>query len=200
MPGLKNNEILASITWQPGEGGPPLAITMGLTNVSGATAHDICVLWQDSVMSNTDLLLHPDNLDDDYSFEKFKVLLMRGGVLTSDEIVDSSGGTRNVHSVPVRNCVNLKKVTGLAARRYRGRCFVPSGYLADTEVTEAGVITDDALANLQTLADNWWSRLSVTNSLHPAILHLKTAEAATAVSSFKIQRTVSTIRHRQQRN
>jgi len=199
--GLKNNEAICSVTWTPNEGGPPLTITMGVTNsAGGADAATLNTVWQDSIMDDPDGLLHPSRCDSSYTFANFKCLRMVGGVMTSDEIIDTTPGTLDAVSVPVTCCINVKKVTGLAARKYRGRVFVPSAYLTNDNVIESGQLVVDAITDFQTASGVWYNAMAVLGSIQPAILHLKTAEAATPVTGFHIQPTISTLRHRKMKN
>jgi len=174
-------------------------ITCGATNTSGATAADLLDLWQLATEGATDRPFHPDNLHEDYFRKRLAITLNRSGTITSAELVGTVLGTISGSGTYAQVCVNVQKVTGLTNRRYRGRMFPTGGLVARADINESGVIASTPLGILQTNFDNMYADMAGAFFIPPAVLHLKTSEAATPVSSFKVHDSCATIRHRKPR-
>lgn len=110
-------------------------------------------------------------------------------------------GGRSGDSTTVALAVLVSKLTFLGGRRNQGRMFLP-WIVADTEVSELGIITASVVTSLQTAVNNFRQTL-VEYDVPPVLLHRTGATpvpAPTPVESLRVSNVISTQRRRQVRN
>lgn len=124
-----------------------------------------------------------------------------GGDPVIDSVTNSTAGGRSGASGTVALAVLVSKRTGLGGRRNGGRWFLP-WMVADTEISELGIVTAGVVTLLQTRADNFLGSLEDA-SLPMVILHrtgVSAVPAPTPVTSLLVDGVISTQRRRQVRN
>lgn len=102
-------------------------------------------------------------------FAESYVLLNTGGVLTSAVTANAVAGTSTFASPAPNVSIVARKVTGLAGRQYRGRCALPSGFIDEADVNDAGQI-GSSLAAYSTAAALTFAAC-VTSSIPLYLLH-----------------------------
>jgi hypothetical protein len=102
----------------------------------GAGANDLATALRGVWLDN----FAPGDLDDDWTIGPGNVLINVGGSLMAGSDPSTDVGTSDRNSIPIGQCVILRKRTGFVGRAFRGRFFVPGGYLSEALVDEAGVI------------------------------------------------------------
>lgn len=110
-------------------------------------------------------------------------------------------GGRSGDSTTVALAVLVSKVTNLGGRRNQGRMFLP-WIVADTEVSELGIITASVVTSLQTACNTFRSTL-LEYDVPPVLLHRTGATpvpSPTPIESFRVSNVISTQRRRQVRN
>lgn len=199
MPGLKSSEMIFTLSWTMEASDRVQTITCGATNTSSATAADLLSLWDLATWNNSGVPFRPSNLGDGYTIARSTCTLNRGGIITNAETLPGTVGTSSTPVPSPRVVGNVKKVTGRSNRKYRGRFFMPAGYLTESAVHENGSLDSGLLSDLNGDLSTMYTAMATAGSIPPHILHLKTDEVATLVNSFELQPFVATVRHRQPR-
>lgn len=92
------------------------------------------------------------DLDSNWEDNGIDVLINRGGSLLTGTGGADLSGTASRTSMPIGAAFVLRKRTGIAGRAYRGRCYLPAGFIAESAVDEAGNIDATVLGNYEA---NW---------------------------------------------
>lgn len=109
----------------------------------------------------------------------------------------NTAGTRS-SSPPPSNCAFfVRKYTGNAGRKYKGRFYWPAGYMVGADISAVGSITaSPGLATLQTQLNNFFTALD-TAGITPVIVHNdNNATPPTPITSFIGQQIIATQRRR----
>jgi hypothetical protein len=157
-------------------------------NLSATTnAGNIRAEWMANFMSG--------DLSNQYSVLGCEVTQKVGGVLhTGESRVTVVGG--QAAACPTQNCaVLVKKVTSTGGREGRGRCYLPAGYLAETDVTAAGIVTASVVAALQAKATQFLDDLE-TALLPMVLLHSNPLNNPDRVTNFTVDNLIATQRNR----
>lgn len=143
-----------------------------------------------------------DNMYAQWTFEGVKVEINTGaGIAAGESIVPIAGGGGGAETNPPQCCVIVKKLTGLASRRERGRMYFPPISLADADVNDNGTIDPTPLGVITTNIDNWLAEtLLVTSEIDAYFLLHEQATVGpgtpTAISAFVVEDTIATQRRR----
>lgn len=114
-------------------------------------------------------------------------------VATEDTIVT---GTDTPSSwMPPQNCVLVKKRTALAGRTGRGRMYLPSWFIIESQVDNIGVILPAAVTAVQGWMDAWKASVFAAGMTH-VLLHDNPALTPNGVTSLQVQSTIATQRRR----
>lgn len=106
-------------------------------------------------------------------------------------------GTRVGQSLP-NNCAALiRKQTALGGRRNKGRFFLPSGYLLETEVNQVGTIDPARVATLQSASTGLITALGV-EGLVPVLFH-ENGIGTSTITALLVQPKLATQRTRMRR-
>jgi hypothetical protein len=135
------------------------------------------------------------DLSNQYSVLGCEVTQKTGGVLfTGESRVTSAGG--QAAACPTQNCALLiKKVTLSGGREGRGRCYLPGGYLAETDVTAAGIVTASVVTAFQAKATQFLDDLE-TAFLPMVLLHSNPVNTPDLVTNFTVDNLIATQRNR----
>lgn len=135
------------------------------------------------------------SLTDSYTYIGMYVIEKIGGVLQSAQTSDSLVGT--VHDNPPSPAVSVcvTKQTSYAGKAYRGRMYVPAGYLLESEINAAGKISDAQFGSIVTQATGLLADLD-TAGVPMYLLH-RSAIAPTPVNDLLVRQLVRTQRRRQ---
>lgn len=115
-------------------------ITMGCA-VSGAATAAGTLSNVSASLFGAGCLMPLTALGDTWELTNEYCLINQAGVLTSAALALTTPGTGGHSVVTPQVSVVMNKHTVLAGRQYRGRMAIPSGYLLEGDVDEAGVIT-----------------------------------------------------------
>lgn len=125
-----------------------------------------------------------------------------GGDPIIDIATSSVPGGRSGASTTAALAVLVNKRTGLGGRRNAGRNFWP-WMIADTEVSETGIITPAVVVSLQSIFTNFLTALDA-NDVPMVLLHrsggITPAGDPTPVTAMVVDNVISTQRRRQPRN
>lgn len=117
------------------------------------------------------------------------------------EFLLNQAGTGGLANLP-NNCALLtQKRTALGGRRNRGRMFIPSGYTAESVVSETGVITAGNLATWQTRMTDFLADINANPTAYDAavILHSSAPALPTVITSLTVSNRIATQRKRMRR-
>jgi len=136
-----------------------------------------------------------DLLSDQYTQEGTYVLLSIGGVEQS--AFDPDGGAGAVAGAPPSPAISVgvKKQTSYAGKKYRGRFYLPAGYLTEAGIDAAGVIDSSKVSALQGGMDD--VRTGMNSLGYPMYLLHSDATAPTPVNALLVRPNVRTQRRRQ---
>lgn len=166
--------------------------TCGFHNTALADADTIAgemvVAW--------DAAFTDDLLSNLYTFTSVYVIIGIGGVLQSAEAPANVVGTETGAPVSPAVAVGIKKQTSYAGKHYRGRMYLPAGYLAEAAVSSAGIITGGDVTALQTAIDNF-KAFAAANDCPLYLLHEDPLIDPTPINAFIVRNSVRTQRRRQ---
>lgn len=134
------------------------------------------------------------NFYDQWTFLGTRVEIAAGAVAETIIPLPGTGGTLGT-MVQNSSCL-VKKLTGEAGRKFRGRCYVPPISLAEVDVNNVGMIDPTTLATIQTNWDSFisgWKAGSETNKLW--LLHSDPTDP-TEITSFQVEAQLATQRRR----
>jgi hypothetical protein len=133
-------------------------------------------------------------LDNGWNVGAVNVLVNRGGAELTGSYPTMQNGTAAVEPEPIGICVCLRKRTGFVGRAYRGRVFLPAGYLGVLAVDDDGTIDanrrDDLTAFWSDFIDN------LTSAGYPMYLVSADLSRKTLVTSGDCAPKVSFLRRR----
>ncbi len=131
------------------------------------------------------------------------------GALTDDTLVSgeyaaTTVGSDNDSVPPPNTALLIRKRTGLAGRRNRGRIYIPS-YIDESNIDNRGTIDSTSTTAANTTAASWLAAIEALNTPNVAdtqmvILHAEApATPVVSVSSLAASNIVATQRRRLQR-
>jgi len=144
--------------------------------------------------------------DSEVSYERIVVIAGNDGPPLRVEAVNAGTGSRASQQIsPPQVCYLVKRTTGFAGRRYRGRMYIP--YVSSTAVDQFGKLTSGEQTLLNTFATNWGTNLFNAvgaNTGNPMLLHaespLSSTPLPTQVTSHIASQVVATQRRRLERS
>jgi|SRR5687767_9892867 len=141
------------------------------------------------------------NLDSNWAHAGVAVTLgSDGGDGPSHELLTRTAGSRAGESAPINWAVLVRKQSALGGRRNRGRMFLPSGYVLDTEVTELGGLAGARQTTLQGLSNGFLTAIEAGVTYdRMVILHETAPSTPTVVTSLSVQSLGATQRRRMRR-
>jgi hypothetical protein len=114
-----------------------------------ALASAVRIAWTGAFALNT--------LADTWNVGPWNVLINRDGLEVTGQDATSQNGTAAFEPSPIGACGIARKRTGISGRGFRGRMWLPGGYLGDTSVDDDGSIdatllgdTNDRLEDFRT--------------------------------------------------
>ena len=138
------------------------------------------------------------NWYDQWTFQGVSLEIAAGTACETMIPLPGTGGT--LGTLVQNTSLVVKKLTGLAGRQFRGRCYVPPISLAEVDVTNTGMIDSTVLSTIQT---NWTSFIgalaSATNVDTISLLHddqQAIVPDPTEIISFQVEGQVGTQRRR----
>lgn len=142
-----------------------------------------------------------DNIYPQWTFVRVAVTWNQGGVLYSGEFIANEEGTNSANEVPPANVsMIVKKRTGIAGKKFRGRMYIPCLSLAEASVDDAGNIDPSRYDELKADVDNWFTQLGGIDNVNAIVLfHDETTpgdKTPTPISSFQLEAMVATQRRR----
>lgn len=152
--------------------------------------------WDNELKSRTDSSL------------TLRAILVRQGPNTGEfpgptaEITYGTAGTSAFESSPVNCALLVKKATLFGGRHNRGRSYWP-GLIADTDVSEVGVVGAAQVTAIQTDMDQFLAAVisgngATTQAIDPVILHDEESPSTgpTTIQSLVVQNVIATQRRR----
>jgi hypothetical protein len=143
--------------------------------------------------------------DTEVSYERIVVIAGNDGPPLRVEAVNAGTGTRTTQQIaPPQVTYLIKRTTGYAGRRYRGRMYVP--FVSSTQIDQFGKLSTSEQTLLNTAAANWGSNLFNNTTLNtgpPMLLHadspLSATPLPTTVTNHTAAQVVATQRRRLER-
>ncbi len=192
---------VARLKWQAAGDPDPHMITIGLnhdntvsTDPSGIAA-DVRDAWASSVPINA--------LSNLYTFLGVDVTLgpVPGDGPTGGAIANTVG-TSTAPVLPSNCSLLVAKITALGGRKFRGRFYMPAGFLAEVNVGHDGAIVSATLTGFQGYMDAFVAALVAKPSIvGPVLLHGETTPPSTvpgptAITKLLVRSTIATQRRR----
>lgn len=112
----------------------------------------------------------------------------------------TTAGTSATAKLP-NNCALLgQKQSGLTGRRNRGRMFIPSGYLSEGSIDEAGYMSAGDQTTFSGRMENFRTSIEAGTSYDRAvILHSSSPTTPTVITKMSVSRQIATQRTRMRR-
>lgn len=141
------------------------------------------------------------NILDSYVFLGVKLYLGPGDPFLVGEDIRSNQGTASGAPLTSNTTLLLKKTTGVAGVRYRGRMYSPALQVAETGVTGYGTIDATTRTNTQARYDLAFAAMQAVTGVGPYVLfHAPSEDSATppptVISSLILEPVVATQRRR----
>lgn len=171
----------------------PYAFTFGFKDDGTSSAAGIA-----STMGGDWLSANPaSGVFNNYVFNGAHVLVNRSGSLISGDYVTTSTGT--VAGSPSSPAVAMlvKKTTGFAGRKFRGRFYLPPAFLGEANVDAAGNIDSATVTGRQTCMNTFFASCH-THAFDLYLLH-RDGSGATALTGLTVESLVATQRRRQRK-
>jgi hypothetical protein len=184
---------LVTFTWTCSGTARNVVNTWGVSNGAQTTALAVNALVRTHMVTTAGRAYYTTNIAQPYTIVSQKCLSNFAGVLTSDEIVTAIVGSGTATPPPINTAMLVSKQTGIAGRKYRGRCFVPWG-VAESSVDSVGVITSGTVASMQTSWDN--TVIALTTAGVPLVLLHSDGSTPTSVIGVRVEARCGTIGRR----
>lgn len=131
-----------------------------------------------------------------YTLAYSETYVMAGGLLTYD--IDSSSivGTKaSALGTPINTSILINKATGIVGKKYRGRVMLPNMWVAESNVSQAGIIDSSGLTLLSTL---WGGLQAALNTAQvPVVLgHSSSEVLPTFITSLTASPKLGSMPHR----
>jgi hypothetical protein len=124
-----------------------------------------------------------------------KLVYNDGGTMIEAEHAAGVAG-QNTNNVLPQNCALLvRKRTGLAGRKHKGRMYWPS-ILSDDLVNPIGQIDTSTITTLQGHFDDVFTALNGVTNAFPALLHTDPLDTPNAVTGYTVDGVIATQRRR----
>jgi len=134
-------------------------------------------------------------LSDQWTFDGAYVLLSIGGVMQSAfGTVNNPGAVAGAPPSPAI-AVGIKKETSYAGKKYRGRFYLPAGFLLEGHISAGGIIDAADVTDIQTQIDNVKADMNAGG--YPMYLLHNDATAPTPIDAVIVRSAVRTQRRRQ---
>lgn len=146
-----------------------------------------------------------DNFDDSLlnsSYEMVGVTVtvgVDGGSIVAQSTNPAVAGSEASGVLPQNNAMLIRKNTALPGRQGKGRCYLPAGYLFESEVSNAGVVSSGSRGNINAafaaaLVD--WLAIATIDDV--VLLHSDATEPTVLLTGgeFSAQPVIATQRHR----
>jgi hypothetical protein len=167
----------------------PYIVTIGFATAADSDAEAFIAGMVDTWLDNI-RALHSE----DITLRETKCVWNDGGTLRAFEHAAGVPG-QNSSSVLPQNCALLvRKNTGLAGRKFRGRMYWPS-MLSESLVDNIGQIASGTVTTLQGVFDAVFSDLDGLSNSEVRLLHAN-GDESTPVTSFSVQPVLATQRRR----
>jgi hypothetical protein len=134
------------------------------------------------------------NWYDQWTFVGTRIEQAAGAVAETIIPLPGTGGTLGT-VVQNTSCL-VKKLTGEAGRKFRGRCYFPPISLADVDVNNVGMIDPTVLSTVQSNWDGFIGALETAEDINALVLLHSDATTPTEISSFQVEAQVATQRRR----
>lgn len=171
--------------------GEESSVTAGFHNTSIDDALTIATFMANNWTASFDHTY----LSNEYTFVGAYVIINIGGVEQAAQFDVNEAGTRS-SAVPSPACaLCVKKQTSYAGKRYRGRFFLPAGWLTEAELSPAGVIDTSWLTPIQGFCDDLLTAMSGDG--YPMYLLHTDGGTPTPVNALLARNKVRTQRRRQ---
>lgn len=116
------------------------------------------------------------------------------GLTVTEKVLPIVGGAGTDVALPNNCSFLIKKNSGLAGKKNRGRMYVPPYHLSEGEVSRAGVISSTLYGEFQGRVNGWFANLTANECL-PVIQH-GDGSPSTLVTSFDLGTQIATQRRR----
>lgn len=135
-------------------------------------------------------------LSDDWRYLGASLIRQTTTALQSADQAAAIAGTRAVAAPSPAVSLGITKNTAQAGRAFRGRVYLPAGFLSEADVDEYGAIDSTWVSTVQDAADDWKANMASDNRFL-RLLHNDAMIAPTAVSALVARPYVRTQRRRQ---
>lgn len=176
-----------------------VTVTHAASNGGLVLPANMLAQWIEALCDTSARPYHVSNMATGYQRVLVKVIANAEGELRTAESTTVTTGAGTTTPPPMNTALLIRKDTGIAGRRYRGRIFSPP-FFAESAVDAAGNIT--GLTAIQTLWNNAYTHLTVNANplleLQPVLLH-GNGDPPTVVNSWTPQTRIGTIGRRMRR-
>lgn len=172
----------------------PAQITFG-TSLEGVASPSAYLSGVLSAMKGTNGLLDDDVFDATLTAVNARLTYtVLSGPIVIDEAINITG-VRAGASMPPNVAALGRRVTNRGGRQGRGRIYLPSGYLSETDVNEGGYLTPGRISQIQTILT---SARAAVNTLSGTLVLLHSVEGDNPdeIDALVAQPQVATMRRR----
>lgn len=131
-----------------------------------------------------------------YTFARSESYLMTAGVLTYDLNESAIIGTKvSGLGTPINTSIIVKKNTGIVGKRYRGRSMLPNMTVAESNISQAGIIDGTGLGVIQGQYDAVTAAWSTVDWV-PVLGHTTSEVLPTEIITLTVNPKVGSMPHR----
>lgn len=132
-----------------------------------------------------------------YTLASTEAYLNTGGVITYDIVEAPIVGTKaSSLGTPINTSLLVKKNTLIVGRRYQGRFMWPNLYIAEADISQAGIISSTPRATYEDIIDEALTAQIVAGGWLPHLGHSSSEVAPTPYASITLQPKIGTMRRR----
>jgi hypothetical protein len=171
----------------------PMGFSIGTDVGAGETAATISAATTDAF--DDVIWTAGTSASNQYTFVGVEVTQMTGtGPVVASSSLNRPGTLAT--TVPPSNLAMLvTKVTGQGGRKNRGRMYIPTAMLFETEVDHSGRMAAGTVTAWQNKWNAFLNRLQ-TDALQPWLFHSDPADIPTLITAFKVESLAATQRRR----
>lgn len=195
MAQLKIPNGYANISWRftLASSSHQFSFAHGVKYAVGATAADLCATG----VAAMDTGYGYGNMYNDWTFDSVHVILNSGGDLFSADQFEEAQGTGGAGDFPPPNCALLvRKITGRAGRKERGRMYWPLISVLDADVDDSGQIDPGVLAVIAGNIGDFKTQLDGSPFVDQIVLLHESNEVPTDVITWGVEALLGTQRRR----
>lgn len=187
---LPDGTALVHFLWTVTGDPEPMSFAIGVRTTTGADAQGVC----DGAYIAMSGGYGAPNWYDQWTFQGTRLEVQAGAI--AETLIPLAGDGGAAGTLPQNCSLIVKKITGVAGRAFRGRCYVPPISLAEVDVNNVGMIDNTVVATIQGNWDGFIAALEGVDDVTALVLAHQSAEDPTDITNWVVEGQIATQRRR----